>query len=509
MTVKPFGAFTLSVFFLTALGITVLVISPKHLLTPEQEVKEQRGTRVITVQNTTEAAEQDVEHFADDDSLTARVALNSGEVLLTLLTENFDGEPGDEQIVAYRRLSETESPIYVTYIAFDKQRGEYRRLWSAQSLATRPGTISLSTEDLVGDRSLCILLSGMNGKEEYTLTVFRMTTGENSLSFDKIAELNIDGMILVQKEERTQAYQRGIQNGRSFPIVTRGHDTASPNAFDQVEITYTYNQGAGRYEQGKITRMPGNQIEQRRLQEVLTGGSNRIEAFIEGLWYYVSPEGTTDKERYIYFSPQDREIIFSDEDTQQVFTWQQSSRTRSGLYITTRNISVTTLRRFLDVELATLDSIRVNVSEDVRLKIAAQDSWDGRYRKADTVKPADNEKSSSAVSVPAYINAVYSSSIGRFEFSEDGSYTHSQGDITQRGRYVFFLLDGRLLLEFRPDLSEDSGGGFTNRTRELYLAEGLITADASRGRNLLLRQISLGVNGLQVMPDPPFSLVLQ
>jgi hypothetical protein len=77
------------------------------------------------------------------------------------------------------------------------------------------------------------------------------------------------------------------------------------------------------------------------------------------------------------------------------------------------------LRRALDIELESLDSIRVRVSEDVRLKMSVTNSWNGSYRRAGTVK----KDGTAAVSpLKPYIDAVYDSSMGKIQFRVDGEY---------------------------------------------------------------------------------------
>jgi hypothetical protein len=253
----------------------------------------------------------------------------------------------------------------------------------------------------------------MNSAGEQTLTVFR-AGGE--IFFQKIAELHTDGSIQVQEAERTQAYQTGLANGESFTLAAYGRDFNSTNVLDQVERIYAYNAEKGLYEQRGLNRIPGSQIEQRRVQEVLGGGKEGFEQFITGLWYYVSPQGTLDNRQYIYFDPGSREIIFYGEEIQQVFSWQNSSATRRGLYVSSQNISVTTLRRFLDIELESPDSIRVKVFEDVRLKIYVTAPWDGSYRKAGTAAPAAAAGTDPEKTVLPYIDASYDGSIGRLVF---------------------------------------------------------------------------------------------
>jgi hypothetical protein len=271
-----------------------------------------------------------------------------------------------------------------------------------------------------------------------------------------------------------------------------------------VELIYAYNAENGLYEQIRLTRIPGSQIEQRRVQELLDGGRAGFEQFITGLWYYVSPQGTLDNRQYIYFDPASREIIFYGEDIQQVFSWQNSSATRRGLYIASQNISVTTLRRFLDIELESLDSIRVKVFEDVRLKIYVTAPWDGSYRKAiaSGASPGAVANTANTGQIPEtaaipYLDATYDGSIGRLVFSADGNYElYSAGSLQKRGRYAFFIVDNQELLELRPRNSPDL-------THETYRVE---RGGADNNGAITMTRIRLGTRGVRDLHEAALSL---
>ncbi|WP_232616763.1 pallilysin-related adhesin [Treponema primitia] len=299
----------------------------------------------------------------------------------------------------------------------------------------------------------------------------------------------------MQEAERTQAYQMGLAKGQSFTLAAYGRDFDSTNILDQVEVIHTYNTLNGRYEQSRVTRIPGSQIEQRRVRELLNGGREEFEKFITGLWYYVSPQGTLDNRQYIYFDPPNKEIIFYGEEIQQVFTWQNSSATRHGLYISSQNISVTTLRRFIDIELESMDSIRMKVFEDVRLKIYVSAPWDGSYRKAGTTGAPDSISSKPAV-LP-YIDASYDGSIGRLILSADGNYElHSTGALQSWGKYAFFMLDNQELLELRPRNNAD-------HPHETYRIE---RNESTNPDILTLVRIRLGTRGVQELHEAAITL---
>jgi len=460
---------------------------------------------------------QAISYFPDDDNraeqiarmelMTLRVPLEEGEILISLLSDDYDGDHHEEQIIAYRNLLEAESPIYVAYIVFDTQRREYRRVWSSPTVATRPGTLSLYTLDMIGDRGLCILLSGMTGNEQ-TLTVFRQMPAADVIAgapmFLKVSEIKMDGSIVVREAERSQAYQLGLAKGQSHSISAFGRDNNSSNVMDQIEILYAFNETSGIYEQSRVTAIPGIQIEQRRVRELL-GNTRAFEEFITGLWYSVSPQGTLDNRRFIYFDPQSREIIFYEEDTQQVFSWQNSNATRYGLYVSSQNISVSTLRRSIDIELESLESIKIKVFEDVRLRLGVSAPWDGSYRK--TGSP---EQRTVVNNVNSFIDAAYDGPMGKIRFHPDGDFEITSAGTVRQGKYAFFYMDNDELLELRSIENPDTSARTT--TRETYLIESTVlnteAAENDPYRLITLSRVLLGARGIQRLHEGTITLSL-
>ncbi|MDR0583496.1 MAG: pallilysin-related adhesin [Treponema sp.] len=492
---------------IAAAGAGFLVLGPFA----GQKNQERRRTRIIIPEETGAGMySSSGEQMTYEDGTAARAVMDEGDLIISVLTGDFDGDPAEEQIAAFRSLHEMESPVYVSFIDYDETEKEYRRVWTAPTAATRPGTVSLFTQDLIGDRSLCVILTGMNSQDKHTMTVFRLSA---AAAFSIIAEIRIDGSIKIQETERSQAYHQGIAGDKSFTITAYGYDTDSENILDQLEITYAFNPERKRYEQTGITRLPGSQIEQRRLRELLSGEKGVFENFISGLWYYVIPQGSPDQRQYIYFDPGGREVVFVSDEAQQVFTWQNSNPTRYGLYIASQNISVTTLRRFLDIELESLDSIRVKVFEDVRLKIAVSAAWDGSYRRA-SISPRTIEENENTVAPP--FDALYDSSLGRLRFFPSGEYELSSGGAAHRGRYVFFRANGEELLELRPEgespFPEANGGAGAART--VYRVEPPVVSASTDGATgevpppeaLGLFRVRLSAAGIQELHEGALAL---
>jgi hypothetical protein len=499
-------AVTVIIFLLCAAGIAVFAVWSSLDAWPfgDQQPLAQYRTRLITptVPGNSDADAALTEYMIYDDNYSLKAPLGEGELALSVLNIDLDNSAIEEQVVVYRSLTDTENPVAITFFGYDERSKGYRRLWSAPVAATMPGTVSLYSQDLIGDRSFCVIITGMNTRGEHTMTVFRhdegaMAPGHRSASdherpFTRIAQITMDGSITIQESERSLAYQQGIANGQPFTITASGRDGESANIMDRIAISHVFNPVRGIYEQSRVTRVPGSQIGEHRLQTILTGNPHVFEEFIYDLWYHLTPEGTIDKSQYLYFDPEKREIIFFGDETQQVFSWIHSTSTRYGLYISSQNISVSTLRRFLDIELESLDRIRLRINEDIRLKINVSAPWNGSYRRAGAITHTMTDER------PArpYADAVYDSSMGRLRFNASGEYELSSSGILTKGRYAFFRVGNHDLLELRPERNSANG-----ETRLVYSLAGMDNPE-----NLSLSPVRLGASGVHDLHEVPIIL---
>jgi hypothetical protein len=486
----------------TALGIGALVLLPADIFySPNNSQAIQ--TRIVTPQATirrTMGQEWGVEETVYKDTLLSNFSLEGGEVMVAVLNGNFDDDPTDEYILASRNLWELDQPIALVYLDTDPFSGEYKRMWSTPTAATRSGTISLYTLDIIGDAGVAIALSGMNNDGEETLTVLRKNPDaamgggrlETVPPFIKIAELRCDGFISILETARSP--------GQACVIAAYSRDNESGNALDRVEIIYSYNPVNGRYEQSQYTNLPGAQIEQRRVRELLSGTAGTFEQYIEGLWYFVNTPGAPERKQYIYFDYSNKEIIFYDNESEQIFVWQNSTPTRFGLSLASQNSSVTTLKRFVAMELESLDNLRIRVTEDVKLKIGINASWDGIYRKAESF-----EKREAKVYAPRpYIEAVYTGAIGKVIFNKDGTYEISDTEPYKKGKYTFFLMDQDLLLELRP-----GDAGINRDIYQVRYPEAAAGADPFIPYDTLsLTRIRLSTRGILSLHEPDIFLTL-
>ena len=486
MTRGHFKIFTIIVFLLTAGVIGALVFLPVNLFSSKN--REIQKTKVVIPQGMGAGGES-LRSAYIDDTQALKLTLEEDEAGIAALTRDFNSDSHEGQVIAYRKLQDIDSPIYITYAEFDSEHESYSRKWSAPTATTKPGTLILYSEDLIGDGGICVLVSGMNGAGEQTLTAFRKIDSVTE-PFIKIAEFLIEGSIAVEEPE----YGRRAQ-GRSLNIATYGRDYSSSNIMDQIEVTYTFNQINGLYEQSRMVKIPGTRIEQMRVGELLNGDTGRFEAFIDGLWY----QGGEPAKKYVYFNTATRELIFFYNNSEEVFTWQNSASTRYGIHINSWNVSLTKLRRTINVELVSLESIRLRVYQDAYLRSGPNIIWDGSYERL----PAAETAVETQKPLP-YTEGSFSGQDGIITFNKDGSYIldpiSGPSELSRRGQYVFFSLEDNQLLELRTiKAGNEVNGGTVETSRETFKIN--LNDDS-----LTLNRIRIGTRGIQDLHEAPIVL---
>jgi hypothetical protein len=123
----------------------------------------------------------------------------------------------------------------------------------------------------------------------------------------------------------------------------------------------------------------------------------------------------------------------------------------------------------------------MRVFEDVKLKIGLGASWDGSYRRAGRVQ--ENGKT-----IRPYTDASYDSSMGRLRFYPNGDYELNSQDGSVKGRYAFFRINDKELLELRPDRNGIPRSTQNNEDRMIFRI-------AHIDENLSLFRVRLGSGG--------------
>jgi hypothetical protein len=453
-----------------------------------------------------DAASNDAEKKVAQESQTAKIPIGPDEVLLQVQTLNLDNDADDEQIILVKKKDDPEEKIHIIVADFDPARNEYYRAWEDTTEATKFMTFSVFLKDLIGDHNLNLVCMGMNNNNEQTLTVFwkiRAPNNGKGLYYGTVCRLAADGSVRIDEQERSEAYQLGQINGVSFPITAFSRDKKSPNMLDQIETVYAFNYKSGKYEKTQEIPVTGQQIESGRLKDILNGDEKRFESYIKGIWYKTTVTDTKDPSaQLIMFDRAQNNVVFNADNLQEVYTWESSHSTQYGIYVATENELVSTMRRFVDIELKAPDTIDIKTYDDVQIKVEVSGKWDGTYKRLGSPATPGAAQAAQPGQKPAVkqdaLSGVFSGDDDtELEFSGQNRVIFRKNKKTQEGGYAFFQLGQQSIFEIKLLKTTDSPG--VVRT---YIAK-LDKRDSGSAISLMLTLIParIGMEGAEPLQD--------
>jgi len=427
----------------------------------------------------------------DESRIQPLVLLENNEIFLQALSLDINRDGVMDQICAIRKAGSAN--VFLVAGIQNPITGEYARLPEITTSITQARTLLLYSTDLLGDRSNPVIVSGMTSDNNHALAVFLPETERiGAPTLNTIADLRSDGPISIKDVERSDAYNLGVTSGESFAIHTYNSDPGSPDTLDQIERIYRWNRRSKHYEQVSESRIQGKRLESRLVSQLQGANLETFEDFLNGLWYLPASTGRQGA-RYLFFDTQKREITFHSKSVQEVFIRESGSPRRYGAYLTTRNKSIASIRRMIDIELTGIDEIKIKVLENVKLKIGVASDWDGTYRKMSATSFAPQEQESVTVSRIRTLltepDAPWVSSDGQeLEFNAQ-TYSYKTINTVETGNYALMTIKDQTVLQLRSS---------TGDAHTTFFIASIETDTPDTGRKkLVLTEILVSMEGIR------------
>lgn len=452
-------------------------------------------------------AETSADAAAKAEKLSSAVPLEPDETLLDLYNFNIDYDDEEEQVLVTRRAGDHTGSIRVVLADYSQSSRRWNRSWEGITLSTQVKTFQASALDLLGDHNLELVCTGMNEKNEQTMTIFWRNGSDDAWQgprFSKIFEQVADA-VLIEATDRSESYKMGQTNADSWPISVWRPNLESTNILDQVKETWTWSFSEKLYAKTAEEKIPGASIAKKIADGILDGKADTFERWLEGIWYKEGTDPLSSGAQFLTFQPRDGTVFFSGGGVLENFKWESSSPTRVGIYISCRNQSVSNLRRLLDVELETSESIDVRVFQDLRIKADVSGRWDGRYRRLSReAAKAFRTAPSGAVVSSLDLNGLYAGSGGeKLSFSGSG-YSMETSEGREEGGFAVYTLGGKTLLDLR---ALRFGGQPSSRRRSWILAMSTRSEDGGLPVTVLtLSPARVGIDGAVALEAAPLTL---
>ncbi|HEB11497.1 MAG TPA: pallilysin-related adhesin [Spirochaetales bacterium] len=349
----------------TILLIITILIAAGGCRAPDQESRINDDPKKVIPDVKQDPSQEQGIYMTENGSIIAiqaKIPLDPDEQLIEAININLDLDSHDEQILIIKKKGEATEPIKIAVVDFDTIRSRYLRSWESLTNATNIRTFNITLKDVVGDHSLEIICRGINSMGRLSLDVFRKTPSPSGMGlyFAPICQIVADGSIEIEEIERSEGYQLGQKNGPSFPIFAYVKDIESENILDLVKYSYYWQYKKNKYILTSKEKIPGEAVEEKQLAELFE--SNSVESFEEylaGPWYLSGRENGQGEE-LILFNLAERSISIFSGDVQEIYIWKDSLRYLTNrLLIYTENESINTLKKRIDVQAKTINTIEI------------------------------------------------------------------------------------------------------------------------------------------------------
>ena len=464
---------------IAAIPVVIGILAYQRIVRQRMQVIPQNAQTIIPI------APQSQQHDGSSSELIPEnaqsvVTLFSDEILVDEVQADVNGDSKEDKIIAAKKLS--DQFIYLFIFLQNNDMHNLIRTAEIKTEATHAKTLSVYTLTVQEYQYPVIVYSGMNADN---MQVFGMYTVEidkdKIISIHPLAGIQADGQIIL-KNDRDNSIA-------GYTIAAYYSDRDAPNTLNQIEKQYTWNEKTRLFEQTQEIKIPGKKIESQFLKKFQTGDAHAFQEFLEGLWY--QPSAKKDQNRSIFFNRSENEIIFSVNNIQELFTIDSVTSRRFGIYFSTKNASISSIHRRIDIELLGIDEVHIRVIDDIaRLKIGVASNWDGSYRKINnTVREAQaNTELDNIKNVLTADEKTWTSTEGYSLYFADNSYRFLQDTVENSGWYTILQIKGNTVLQLKDTENKER---FFNLTFD------------NAGKRLSLIEVSVTLSGITPIGNSP------
>ncbi len=387
---------------------------------------------------------------ATDAAAQSFIPLHSTETLVSTTAFDFDGDGFDDQVAAVRKLSSSHIALIVGL--YNASANTYARIAEITTEISKSRTFSYSGIDMTGDHRNALVYQGIRTNGDSVLSMYHCSKTEGAARVVNIGTFASNGAIFIQQTERPENYALSQTKGESFSVwVYSSEKEGAPSeaAQSQTQTEYRWSAAKNSYVQSRQIKVAGSTIAAKELARIQNGNIETFSKFLSGLWYKTSGEGR--EPRYLHFNRETKEVIFLSDETEGVYSWEDSSLRRNGIYITAVNTIIASMKRRFDISLTGINEIYVRVHDNVGMLIKENNQWDGAYRKMsfqstfgeDKTMPPSKQFVKELLAGPAWID----NSGNRFVFTED-TFTLS-GAVQEEGIFAADDIGGAAVIQFR------------------------------------------------------------
>lgn len=442
-----------AIIIFSSIGFVFLVLLVTNIFYFKNKNRPIRAKVVTPIsENDTSSDNIDGSSISDESTITSFIPLLPTETLMSTLTVDFDGDTYDDQVVAVRKAG---SPyLFLIVGLYNPDSNSYSRSAEISTEISKIRTFSYNAVDMIGNHKMALVYQGIKVNGDSVMQMYLCKKKFGNIEIKNIGNFSSDGTIFIQQADRTDAYELSQAWGASHTVWVYSSDktdsqTAESSGISQIQTEYKWDYDNEVYAQSRQIKITGSRMAAKELARIQNGNVETFAQFLNGLWYKTT--NTSSSPSYIYFNYDEKEVIFLSDDTEGVYSWEDSSLRRSGIYLTTVNSIISSMKRRFDIMLTGMNEVSVHVHDNVGMIIKESNQWDGIYKKMSFQNTFGEDKSSSLHS--KYMKKLTEESIwvdddgNKYSF-EDNEYK-IQGSFEETGLYVADTVGSFPIIQFR------------------------------------------------------------
>ena len=291
-----------------------------------------------------------------------QISIPSNYSIIYINNINLDFDPEEEQVIVV--VDRNKQSLKIMVLDFDSVRNKYILTWETEKTNVNYRTISISYMDVVGDHGFEIIFNAVSLDGKQTMSIYRKTHsphGGINLYYGPIFDIEVNGKIEIQRQQRSQAYILGQRNGVSFPIITLENVTTENEQQDNViKTSYMWSFQTNVYVNAFSETISARVIEEQRIREIGFDSIESFKDFLEGQWYNVESNDSI-----IRFHGMNNEIVFFSPNLMEVLRWSNAaySRPNRTIDINARNEQIHFIRNRVAIRVMNMNRIRVDVTD--------------------------------------------------------------------------------------------------------------------------------------------------
>ncbi|MEI8093981.1 MAG: pallilysin-related adhesin [Spirochaetales bacterium] len=305
------------------------------------------------------------------DGLTAADALEQPKIpvpadhkVLKVLSVNLDNDPEEEQVMLLQAKANLSLPISVRIADYDVQRKTYYLAWETDVLASASQPFDVRVQSLISASQQELVVRGVAESGHPSLDIFRLATAGTGLGLQYVRVFSQVSLGTIDLDTTATGFS-------SVPVIAEEADKSSPNPLDTVKTIWEWRFQKSRYEVVRTEHFRREKPADATLEKLFSGDTAGLEGFLQGPWVKTLTE-KKEPPLLLFIDTEGRELVFATASAQEVYHWEQSTRTlRNALYISGSNDLISLIKLQINVAVTGGDAIEVGAPDGP--------NWSGSY----------------------------------------------------------------------------------------------------------------------------------